>query len=160
MKGSFFKGFYQLIIDVGSNLQSVFLLAIRLFWGGSFFMTGMGKLQDISAIAEYFSSLGIPFPIFSAYAASFVECVGGACLFLGFGARLASLGLMVVMLVALATADRDALLGAYNDPQKLLTRLPFTYLFTSVIVFIFGPGKISVDYLIEKRISHKNNKSS
>lgn len=156
MKQSIFKRFYQLIIDVGSNLQSVFLLAIRLFWGGSFFMGGLGKFQNISSITEYFSSLGIPLPALNAYMASGIECIGGACLFLGLGARLGSLGLIVVMLVALFTAHHDALITAYDDPQKLITQLPFTYLMASLIVFIFGPGKISFDYLIENKM--KENK--
>lgn len=154
MRNSFFKKFYQLIIDVGSNLQSVFLLAIRLFWGGSFFMGGIDKLQNIASIAEYFSTLGIPFPMLSAYAASLTECIGGACLVLGLGSRLASLALIVVMVVALATAHHDALAGAYDNPEKLLMQAPFTYLLTSLIIFIFGPGKVSVDNLIEKKLSH------
>jgi putative oxidoreductase len=151
MLKSLFGRFYQLLIYVGSNLQSFFLLAIRLFWGSSFFMTGLGKLQNIPAITEYFAGLGIPFPLFNAYAASSVECIGGACLVLGLGSRLASLGLMGVMVVALLTADHEALVNAFDDPQKLITRLPFTYLYTSLVVFIFGPGKVSIDYLMEKR---------
>lgn len=152
MQGNIFIKLYRLIIYIGSNLQSIFLLALRLFWGSSFFFSGLAKLQNIQSIADYFSTLGIPFPLFNAYAASLVECIGGACLFIGLGSRLASLGLATVMTVALYTAHHEAFVGAFEDPQKFITQLPFTYLMTSLIIFIFGPGKLSFDYLIEKRI--------
>ncbi len=150
MKDSLFAKFYQLIIDIGSNLESAFLLALRLFFGGSFFMAGLGKIQNIDSIAQFLEQLNIPFPLVGAYATSLVELIGGACLFLGLGSRLAAFALSVVMCVAISTASRDALLGAYDDPQKLITQVAFVYLMACITVFIFGPGKVSVDALIKR----------
>lgn len=152
MQHSIFRRFYQGLIDVGSNLQSALLLAIRLFFGGSFFMTGLGKLQDIPAVTDFFTNVGIPFPFVNAYIASGIECIGGACLFLGLGSRLAAIGLVSVMTVALLTANFDVLAGGFNDPQKLVSHLAFVYLFASLLIFVFGPGKVSLDYLIEKQL--------
>lgn len=152
MQQSIFRSFYQMIVNIGSNLQSLFLLAIRLFWGGSFFMSGLGKLQNIHGIAEFFSQIHIPFPLLNAYLVGVIECVGGACLFLGLGARLSALLLIIVMITALLTANFDSLSAAYDDPQKLITNTAFVYLFACLVVFIFGPGKVSIDYLLEKKI--------
>lgn len=145
-----FKKFYGGLTAVGSNLQSVFLLAVRLFWGYMFFQTGLGKLRDIEPIVEYFKSLGIPYPEFNAYAAGGVECICGFCLLIGFLSRLVAIPLIGVMVVAFLTASLDALKGAYDDPQKFVKQLPFTFLLAALIIFIFGPGKASLDYLLCK----------
>lgn len=115
-------------------------------------MTGVEKLQHIPSIADYFSSLGIPHSLETAYAVSIVECVGGACLFLGLGARLAALALVIVMCGAIYTTERESLVNLFNDPQKLISTTPFIFLLGSLIVFIFGPGRFSLDDAIEKRL--------
>src|SRR5579872_2076031 len=92
----------------GDHLQSALLLVIRLFWGGSFFVTGTGKLMNLGKVTEFFRSLGIPLPGFNAALTGTVETVCGACLFFGLFSRLASIPLICTMLVALATSDNDA----------------------------------------------------
>ena len=42
-------------------LQAPFLLAIRLYWGGNFVLTGWGKLTNLPKITDYFASLGLDF---------------------------------------------------------------------------------------------------
>lgn len=150
MKNSILTKFYQGIVTIGSSLQSIFLLAIRLFFGGSFFMAGFNKLHNIQGIADFFAGLGLPFPLFNAYAASLIELICGACLFLGLGSRLASIGLMIVMAVAIYLTNYNELIGLFDDTQKLITQVPFIYFMASLLIFIFGPGKISVDELIER----------
>ena len=53
---------YEKIVGIGSNLQSLFLLWVRLTWGHQFYLTGMGKLHNIEQTAQYFASLGIAHP--------------------------------------------------------------------------------------------------
>ena len=53
---------YGWLIAVGNALRSPVLLAIRLFWGWQFFLTGKGKLMDLSKPTQYFESLHIPLP--------------------------------------------------------------------------------------------------
>lgn len=144
------KNFYGLLISIGDNCQSFLLLVIRLFWGFSFFWTGFGKLQDIGPFEEALTSLGFPFPLINAYAAASVECIGGACLFLGLGSRLAAIPLAVTMIVAFATAHLAAILADPTDPLIVLQQAPFTFLFASILIFVFGPGKASLDYFLEK----------
>jgi len=39
----------------------------------------------------------------------------------------------------------------FSDPAKFYNADPFIYLFFALIVLIFGPGKIALDYLLEKK---------
>lgn len=142
--------FYQGLIDIGTFFQDWLLLAIRGYWGFSFFLSGLGKLLEIDPIISYFASLGIPFPEINAYVASWIEFLGGFCLLIGFAARLVSIPLALNMIVALLTAHLDAVKTIFSDPQNFIVQLPFNYLLAVLIVFAFGPGKISIDYLIEK----------
>ena len=139
---------YSLFSRAASSLQSPLLLAVRLYWGWQFFQTGLGKLKDIDKVVDFFTSLGIPHPVFTAHAVGTLECVGGALLFAGFGSRLISLPLTINMLVAYITADREALLAFFSDPAKFYGADPFTYFFASILILVFGPGKISLDWLI------------
>lgn len=146
------KQLYQGLINAGTAFQDVLLLIIRLYWGYSFFSTGLGKLADVSTTVGFFETLNIPFPIANAYLVGTVECVGGLCLLLGFATRLAAIPLIATMLVALATAHKDALLDVWSNPYGLINQTPFTYLLAALIVFAFGPGRISVDALIKRSL--------
>lgn len=141
---------YRSLIIIGSYLQSPLLLAMRLFWGYNFFITGMGKLQNISHVAEFFGTLKIPFPELNAYISASVECFCGLCLLIGFASRLISIPLIFIMVVAYLTAHLDSLKNIFEHPQNFINQLPFNYLLTSLIIFIFGPGRISIDYFLQR----------
>lgn len=145
-----FKAFYLKVIAFGNSIQSLLLLVMRLFWGYQFFKSGWGKLQDIPSVAGFFESLSIPFPVFNAYLVGYVEAVGGLCLILGLGARLFAIPLVINMVVALFTAHLGDLKKTWEDSNNLLRSTPFTFLLTSLVVLAFGPGKYSLDYLLEK----------
>jgi putative oxidoreductase len=71
------------------------------------------------------------------------------------------------MTVAYVTADFEAVSSIFSDPDKFLKADPFPFLLTALIVFAFGPGRFSVDALLnwrwrklaEKRasVSHRNS---
>ena len=128
-----------------SHLQSPLLLAVRLYWGWQFFQTGLGKLMHVPKVVGFFTSLGIPFPTFNAYFVSSLEFVGGALLFVGLGSRIIALPLTIDMLVAYIAADREALFSIFSDPAKFYASDAYTFLFASLLILIFGPGKISID---------------
>ncbi|MBA4136297.1 MAG: DoxX family protein [Opitutus sp.] len=132
-------------------LQSPLLLLIRLYWGWSFAQTGWGKLTHLERTAEFFGSLGLPAPKLNALAAGATECVGGALLALGLFARPAALPLIFTMLVAYATADREALQAILRDPEQFTGAAPFLFLLASVLVLAFGPGRWSLDHLRARR---------
>jgi putative oxidoreductase len=52
--------------------------------------------------------------------------------------------------VAYITADREALFSIFSDPDKFYAAAPYTFLVASVIVLLFGPGKLAVDYLLDR----------
>lgn len=139
---------YGLVERAGASLQSPFLLAVRLYWGWQFAEVGWGKLHNLDKVTDLFTSLGIPAPNLAAPLISTLEFAGGILLALGLGSRLIALLLSANMLTAYLTADREALFSVFTDPDKLYMAAPYTYLFASLIVLIFGPGKWCVDTLI------------
>jgi putative oxidoreductase len=145
------KRLYRLLISAASSIQSPFLLAVRLYWGWQFHMTGMGKLHDLGKVTDFFTSLGIPAPGPTAVFIALLEFLGGLLLALGLGARLVALLLTGNMLVAFFAADREALFSIISDPDKFYAATPYTFLFASMIILFFGPGKLSLDALLAKR---------
>ena len=142
---------YGLLVRGASYLQSPFLLIVRLYWGWEFFLTGKGKLSDLSEPTEFFASLHIPFPAFNAALVGTTECLGGLFLLVGLASRLVSIPLMFLLCIAYLTADNEALRSIFSDPDKFLSATPFQFLFAVVLVFAFGPGAFSLDYLIGKK---------
>ena len=142
---------YRLLIRAADSLQSLFLLAVRLYWGWQFVQDGWGKLHNLDKVTDFFTTLGLPAPGVTAALIGGLELVGGILLALGLGSRLIALLLTGNMLMAYITADREALLSVFSDPDKFYGASPYTYLFASVIVLIFGPGKFSVDAWLAKK---------
>ena len=149
------RGWHCRFVRLADRLQSPFLLAIRLYWGWQFMTTGWGKLHNLGHVAQFFQSLGIPFPAASAQAIATLEFLGGILLIVGLGSRIISLLLAANMLVAYVTADRDALGSFFSDPGKFYNADPFTFLYVALIVLIFGAGIFSLDHLIALQRSRK-----
>lgn len=146
---------YSLLVKWASVLQSPFLLLVRLYWGWQFVQTGWGKLHRLGQVADFFSSLNIPAPAFSATFCSGLEFVGGILLILGLGSRLIGLLLTGNMSVAYWTSERDALMHVFSDPGKFYNADPYTFWFASLLVMIFGPGTFSLDYLIGRYLAQQ-----
>lgn len=142
---------YTRFAAFASYLQSPLLLAIRLYWGWQFAQTGWGKMHNIEKITNFFTTLNIPFPGFSAHFIAGLEFFGGILLILGVGSRLVSLLMVGNMFVAYWTADREALTSIFSDPGKFYVADPFTFLFASILILVFGAGLFSLDALIAKR---------
>ncbi len=143
-----FMNIWGRIKAIGDFSSSYLLLVIRLYWGYQFAITGFGKLTHLGDIANYFQSLGIPFPMLNATLAGCTEMIGGTLLFLGLFSRIAAIPLLGVMTVAYLTAESDSLVILWNtlDPTQFFSRTPFLFAYGTLIVFCFGPGKISIDY--------------
>src|SRR6516165_3802142 len=152
---NFVSGGYRIYTSATDALKSPFLLAIRLYWGWQLMQSGWGKLHNIAGVTEFFTSLGLPAPHFTAIAISNLELFGGALLALGLGSRLTGLVLSVNMLMAYITADREALMSVFSDPGKFYNADPFTFLMASLLVFIFGAGFFSLDRIAQSRVSRR-----
>jgi len=145
-------GFYRSLTSIGTCLQPILLLVLRLIWGTILFQIGLVKLLSIASVVQLFETLGIPFPTYTAYVVGSFECVCGLFLLLGLLSRLAALPIICIMIVALATAHADALKHIVENPLILSEQPPFPFLLLALIVFAFGPGKYSIDACICKRI--------
>jgi len=139
------KTLQSLLTKVGAVLQSPVLLIVRLYWGWHFIGTGWGKLHNLKTVTEYFGSLGIPAPHLNAIMAASTECLGGALLLLGLFSRFAALAMIGVMCVAYGTAEIDTVKVIFSNPDKFLGADPFLFLYASVLVFAFGPGRVALD---------------
>jgi putative oxidoreductase len=138
----------SLLAAIGRFLQCPVLLVIRLYWGWQFFLTGRGKLEHLDKTTAFFGSLGIPAPHLNAIMAASTECTCGLLLLAGLFSRFATVALIGVMCVAYWTADHEAVTSIFSDPDKFTGADPFLFLYASVLVFCFGPGKIALDTFI------------
>lgn len=140
-----------IVATAGGWLQSLVLLAVRLYWGWKFLESGWGKFGRLGEVAGFFGDeLGIPLPMFSAVLVATTECVGGLLLMIGLASRLAAIPLIITMIVAYVTSEREALMAISSDPDKFLSATPFQFLLASILILAFGPGVFSIDYLIKR----------
>ena len=148
---------YNFFLKIGNNLQSLFLLFMRLTWGHQFFIAGLGKLHNIDHVTQFFASLNIPYPEFSAYLVGSCEMIGGICLILGFASRITTIPLIIIMCTAISTAHVHIFQGSLLilDPQVLVRQAPYPYLITALLVFLFGPGRVSLDAWIKRWVDNQ-----
>lgn len=142
---------YSALTAAGSSLESPFLLVVRLYWGWQFVQTGWGKLHSLEKVTSFFQSLGLPAPALTAHFVATLEFVGGILLILGLASRLIAGLLTINMIVAFVAADREALMSVFSNPDKFYAAAPYTFLFASIVIFIFGPGRFSLDAAIARR---------
>ncbi|NYF80800.1 DoxX family protein [Granulicella arctica] len=138
-----------------SALQSPFLLAIRLYWGWQFAVSGWGKMQNIPKFTTFFNSINIPFPAFNAHFVAGVEFFGGLLLIVGLASRFAGLILAGNMLVAYWTADHEALLSVFSDSDKFTSAAEITFLMAALTILVFGAGRFSLDALFKGRLKER-----
>ena len=132
-------------------LQSPFLLLVRLYWGWQFAQDGWGKLHHLSHVTAFFASLHLPLPGPTAFGISLLEFLGGILLIFGFGTRVIGFLLAVDMFVAYLTTDLTALKTILSNPDNFYSDAAYTFLVASLIVFIFGAGRYSLDYWFFRR---------
>jgi putative oxidoreductase len=129
-------------------------LLVRLALGGVFFAHGAQKAfgwfggRGLTATMQAFQQhLRIP-PAATALAA-FTECLGGLALIVGLLARPAALGLIVVMLVAIATVHwKHGFFLATQPGQANGWEYNFALIAMALAVLLGGAGALSIDYLL------------
>lgn len=92
--------------------------------------------------AKSLENLEVPSPLAAAIAAGVAEFVGGLALILGFKTRLAALGIIAIMAVAIRKVHWSK---GFSDQGGY--ELPLQFLATSATLFLTGPGTISLDGL-------------
>ena len=142
----------QVLIDwprrIAAPLQWLAPLFARIVVGWVFLWSGWGKLHNLPAVTENFIGWGIPFPHLLTPFVSGVEFFGGLFLLLGLLTRISAGALGVTMIVAIASAKWAEVGGSL---ETLLGFDETEYLALFLWLAIAGAGRLSVDYLLERR---------
>ncbi len=138
------KEMYLEFSHLGEYLKSLSLLFARLLVAYGFYEPAMMKWNDINSVAEWFGSMGIPFPTLNAYMAASTEVAGVVLLTLGLFTRLISLPLIVIMIVAIVTVHLGNGFSAGNNGFEI----PLYYMSFLLVFFSHGAGKFSLDRFI------------
>ena len=135
---------YPLTKNILNKGQDIALLFARLTLAYGFYEPAMQKWSDISSVAAWFGTIGIPFPTLNAYLAASAELMGVILLTLGLFTRLISLPLIVVMIVAITTVHLAHGFSAGDNGFEI----PLYYMLFLAIFASFGAGKFSLDHLL------------
>jgi putative oxidoreductase len=124
--------------------KDIILLLVRVFIGFAMLSHGFPKLQMLleGGKIEFFDFLGMG-PTLSLTLTVFAEFVCSILLILGLFTRVALGFLTFTMIIA-------AFVVHVADPFEK-REMSLIYLSVYLLLIAFGPGKISVDYMIEKR---------
>ncbi len=142
------KSLYLFLLSKVSMLRDLPPLIFRLILAYGFYGPAIKKLNNFESIIEWFGSLGIPAPTLNAYAAVSTECAGFVLLFLGLATRIISVPLMLVMVVAVVTVHYQNGFECGKNGFEV----PFYYFFMLFSLIVTGPGRISLDHLIFKKL--------
>ena len=123
---------------------SFLILFVRLFFGALFFMHGLDKLSNFNVLSDtYPSVLGL-----GSYTTLMITifCEFACSLFLMAG--LVTRIVLIPMMAALAVAFFDV-----HDGMMPEGELALIYLIVFLVLFMTGPGRYSVDYLIDRKVN-------
>lgn len=125
-------------------IKDIILLMVRVFIGFAMLSHGFPKLQMLleGGKIEFFDFLGMG-PTLSLILTVFAEFVCSILLILGLFTRVA-LGFLIFTMIIAGFVVHGA------DPFEK-REMSLIYLSAYLLLIAFGPGKISVDYMIEKR---------
>ena len=122
---------------------SFLILALRIVFGVLFFVHGVDKMMNFQVLSEnYPSVLG-----FGSYMTLMVTIFCEFCCSLFLISGLLVRIMVLPMIAAMAVAFFDVHDGFLPEGE-----LSLIYLIVFVILYIVGPGKYSLDYLIDKRL--------
>jgi putative oxidoreductase len=137
--------------DLLERAQWLAVLLVRASVGYMFAASGWGKLHKIGELVHYFESLGIPAASVQAPFVATLELVGGVALFLGLGTRVFGALLAGTMAVALVTAFLPD--PKNRDPANLFYLAEWLLIVILVWLTFAGPGKVSLDRLLRRRLA-------
>ena len=123
---------------------SLLLLALRVFFGILFLTHGLDKLMNFNTLSNtYPSVLGL-----GGYTTLMITIFAEFCCSLFLITGLLERILVVPMIIAMAVAFFDV-----HDAMMPEGELSLIYLIMFFILFITGPGKFSIDYVIDSKVS-------
>ena len=137
--------------QVAMSTSDFLLLAGRILLGWIFLRSGLGKIDNIAGYANTFPGRGLS-PWMAWIAVPF-EFLGGIALILGIATRYVLIGFVIFMLVA--TFSSHAYWTFTDVAQRRIQDSAFwkniSILGGILILFVAGPGKLSIDRFLAKR---------
>lgn len=131
-------------------------LIIRLMVGVVFLSEGIQKfLFPAVRGAGRFEKIGLPSPDFLGSFVGSFEMLCGTLIIIGFLTRLASIPILTIMMVAIATTKTEIFINDGFWEMMHSARTDFAMLLGSIFLIIKGGGRWSVD----QRIVSKSNRS-
>jgi putative oxidoreductase len=137
-------------------------LILRLMAGGVFLWEGLLKFVYANQGVGRFTKLGMPFPQFTAGFVGCLEIFGGLLLISGLMTRLIAVPFLVEMIVAILSTKIALYLGTSPLPLPPVpprmgiwavfheVRSEYAQLLTTAFLLINGPGKWSLDALLDR----------
>ena len=141
-----FKNLFGEISVLFSYPKHLIILVARLVIAYGFAKPALMKLSDMTDTAQWFASMSIPLPTFTAYLVSGIETMGIIALILGLFTRVFSILLSFVMIGAMFFVHGShGFSVASNGIEIPLYYMIFLFIFAS-----FGGGKYALDNLLFK----------
>lgn len=128
-------------IRTQARADDVTVTALRIATGMILAVHGAMKLMDIPGTMQGFSALGIPYPQYAVYLAVAGEFLGGVGLAVGLLTRVAALGTLSVMAVAIGFAHLGHGLFMKNNGWEY----PLLLGLVSLFFVTHGAGPASLD---------------
>ena len=130
---------------------SVLILALRIFFGVLFFIHGLDKMTNFNDLSlDYPSVMGL-----GSYTTLMLSIFTEFCCSLFLIAGLITRIITIPMIIAMGVAFFDI-----HDAMLPEGELALIYFITFIILFFVGPGRYSVDFLIDRRIRKEQNQTN
>ena len=140
------KDLFGEIAVLFSYPKNLILLGIRWILAYGFSTPALLKLNDIQETAQWFGTISIPFPLFTAYLVSGIESMGIVLLILGLFTRYVAILLSFVMLGAIFYVH---ITHGFSVAENGI-EIPLYYLLFLMNLAALGAGKYSLDRVIYK----------
>ncbi|MBT3764370.1 MAG: DoxX family protein [Rhodospirillaceae bacterium] len=159
IQSSRFISLIQRILQGEPRWQWAPILLARVSLGAFFAISGWNKLFSAKhgeSLLKTMVEAGIPFPEFMSVFLASVECFGGMFLIVGFLSTFCSIALTIAMIVAIVTVEIHHAIPAGLGPLDWLDWFLYLPQVLYVIMFVWliitGPGPVSVDHMIARRL--------
>ena len=126
---------------------SFLILCLRVFFGIMFFAHGLDKLANFNELSQTFPNVLGFGSYFSLIVSIFCEFCCSLFLIMGLMVRIT----VIPMIVSMAVAFFDV-----HDGMLPQGELALIYLIMFLLLYITGPGRFSIDYLIDKKIKSES----
>ena len=132
------------------RVVSLLILALRLFFGILFFSHGLDKMMNFNELSYTFPSAFGFGSYMTLMLSVFCEFACSIFLIAGLLVRIT----VIPMIAAMAVAFFDVHDGMFPDGE-----LSLIYMVLFIILYITGPGRYSLDYLIDMKFQKEKSAS-